>query len=101
MSDYVSNPLLALIKERNLIDDLQLEEVIQENTRSGKPIMQILQDFQLLDIDTILQIVAEHLGTEVINLREQELSPEVIGLVPAETARAMRDTHLPNALALL
>jgi hypothetical protein len=45
MSDYVSNPLLALIKERNLIDDLQLEEVIQEITRSGKPVIQILQTF--------------------------------------------------------
>jgi type IV pilus assembly protein PilB len=87
MSDYVSNPLLSLIKERNLIDDLQLEEVIQENTRSGKPIIQILQDFQLLDIDTILQIVAEHLGTEVVDLRDRELSPEVIGSLPAETAR--------------
>ena len=27
MSDNISNPLLALVKELNLIDDLQLEEV--------------------------------------------------------------------------
>ena len=36
MSDIVSNPLLALVKERNLIDDLQLEEILQEQARSGK-----------------------------------------------------------------
>jgi type IV pilus assembly protein PilB len=106
MSDYISNPLLALIKERNLIDDLQLEEVIQENTRSGKPIIQILQDFQFLDIDSILQIIAEHLGTEVVDLRDRELSPEVLGSVPAETARmhqcvpvALYDSTVQLALA--
>ena len=70
MSDIVSNPLLALVKERNLIDDLQLEEVLQEQARSGKPISQILQDYQLVDIDTQLQVMAEHLSTEVVNLDE-------------------------------
>jgi type IV pilus assembly protein PilB len=106
MSDYISNPLLALIKERNLIDDLQLEEVIQENTRSGKPIIQLLQDFQFLDIDSILQIIAEHLGTEVVDLRDRDLSPEVIGSVPAEIARmhqcvpvALYDSTVQLALA--
>ena len=37
MQDYNSDPLLALIKERNLIDDLQFEEVQQEMARTGKP----------------------------------------------------------------
>src|SRR6266487_3770395 len=78
MSDYVSNPLLALIKERNLIDDLQLEEVLQEQARSGKPVSQILQDFQLVDIDTQLQVMAEHLSTEVVNLDEVELTAELL-----------------------
>ena len=87
MSDIFAHPLLALIKERNLIDDLQLEEVVQENTRSGKPVIQLLQDFGLMDIDSILQIMAEHLGTEVINLREKEIAPETLKAVPDETAR--------------
>ena len=37
-SANISDPLLALVRERGLIDDLQLEEVMQENTKSGKPI---------------------------------------------------------------
>ena len=53
MADYLSSPLLALVKERGLIDDLQLEEVLQEQNRSGKSFMQILQDFQILDLDKI------------------------------------------------
>ncbi len=87
MSDIVSHPLLALIKERSLVDDLQIEEVVQEHTRTGKPIGQILQDFSLVDLDTQLQIIAEHLGTQVVEIREADLTPEVLKVVPAATAR--------------
>lgn len=87
MSDPSHHPLLALVKERNLIDDLQLEEVIQEQARSGKPFGQVLADFQLVDTDTQLQIIAEQLGTEVIDLSGYEAAPETLKLVPAATAR--------------
>ena len=87
MSDNFSNPLLSLVKERNLIDDLQVEEVLQEQARSGKSISQILVDFELVDLDTQLQIQAEHLGTEVVNLSDMELSPEVLKTIPPATAR--------------
>src|SRR5258705_13670631 len=87
MSDMFSNPLLALVKDRNLIDDLQLEEVLQEQARSGKSISQILSDFQLVDIDTQLQITAEYLGTEVISLNGVDLDPEVVKALPASVAR--------------
>jgi len=87
MSDAVSNPLLALIKERGLIDDLQYEEVVQEQTRSGKPIAQILSDFALVDTFTQMQVMAEHLGTDTVEIREQDLTPEIIQTVPLATAR--------------
>ena len=87
MSDNISNPLLALIKERDLIDDLQLEEVLQEQGRSGKSVMQILHDFELVDIESQLQVIADHLGTEVVSLSDRELTPEILQAVPAATAR--------------
>jgi type IV pilus assembly protein PilB len=86
MSD-ISNPLLELIKEQHLLDDLQLEEVLQEHARSGKPVSQVLQDFGLLDIDTQLQLIADYLGTEVVRLGEREMTPEILAAIPAETAR--------------
>src|SRR5256886_6075329 len=87
MSDISSIPLLALIQERGLVDDLQLEEVAQEHTRSGKPVIQILQDFGLLDLETILQLMADHLGTEVVELHDLDLAGEVLQAVPASAAR--------------
>jgi type IV pilus assembly protein PilB len=87
MSDYVSQPLLALAKERGLIDDLQYEEVMQEQSRSGKSIGQILHDLEILDLDSQLQMVAEHLGTEVVEVRDREVSQDLLRLVPAGSAR--------------
>src|SRR5688572_5361707 len=87
MSDPIHHPLLALVKERNLIDDLQLEEVIQEQARSGKSFGTILSDFQLVDTDTQLQLIAEHLSTEVVDLGDYEATPELLKAVPAASAR--------------
>jgi type IV pilus assembly protein PilB len=87
MSDPTSNPLLSLVKERGLIDDIQLEEVSQELTRTGKPVGQILNDFGIVDTYTQLQIISEHLATDVVEVRESELSPEIIQTIPAATAR--------------
>ncbi|HSA00928.1 MAG TPA: ATPase, T2SS/T4P/T4SS family, partial [Candidatus Paceibacterota bacterium] len=90
MSDVQNFPLLALIKERGLADDMQLEEVAQEHVRSGKPISQLLQDQGIMDIETQLHIQAEHLGTEVVSLRDLEIPADVIQTIPAATARVYK-----------
>jgi type IV pilus assembly protein PilB len=87
MAEELSNPLLALIKEQGLIDDLQYEEVLGEFKRSGKPILQILQDFGVMDLDTILQVIANHLSTEVVTLNDRDFTPELLAAIPAKTAR--------------
>jgi type IV pilus assembly protein PilB len=87
MAEEVHSPLLALIKERSLIDDLQYEEVAAEFKRSGKPVVQILQDFGVMDLDNILQVMADHLGTRVVNFRDLDLSQQLIQSIPATTVR--------------
>jgi type IV pilus assembly protein PilB len=87
MADDSLNPLLALIKSQSLIDDLQYEEVAGEFKRTGKPIFQILQDFGIMDKDTILQVIADHLGTQVVTIRENSIPPEVLKIIPAKTAK--------------
>ena len=87
MAESVTNPLLELLKDKGLIDDLQFEEVMAEHTRTGKPTMQIVPDFGIMDLDTVLQVVAENLATEAVSLKDRELSPELLKIVPANTAR--------------
>ncbi|HXS67414.1 MAG TPA: pilus assembly protein PilB, partial [Candidatus Polarisedimenticolia bacterium] len=90
MAEEILNPLLALIKEQSLIDDLQFEEVVAEHKRAGTPVIQILQDFGIMDLDTILQLEANHLGAQVVSLKDTNLTQELLQTVPANTARMYR-----------
>jgi type IV pilus assembly protein PilB len=87
MSDTLSDPFLELVRQQSMLDDMQLDEVVQEHGRTGKPVRQILQDFGLMDGDTQLQIIANHLGTEVVDLKNRDIEPEVLKAVPASAAR--------------
>ena len=86
MSSF-THPLLALLQENALLDDMQLEEVAQEHGRTGVPVIQILQDLQFLDISTILQVIADHLHTEVIEIRDADLTAEVLGSISPTDAK--------------
>jgi type IV pilus assembly protein PilB len=90
MVDEIHSPLLALIKERSLIDDLQYEEVAAEHKRSGTSVIQILQDFGIMDMDSILHVMADYLGSEVVSLKNRDLPQNLMKLLPGNTARMYR-----------
>ena len=87
MAEEISSPLLSLIKEQGLIDDLQYEEVAAELKRSGASVTEVLQDFGVMKLDDILHVVATNLGTEVVSLRDREFSPTLVQMIPAKVAR--------------
>ena len=87
MSSNVNSPLLELIREQGMLDDLQYEEVVSEHARSGKSIAQILADFDLIPLDQQMQFQANHVGTEVVNLEDLEPTPELLKSIPASTVR--------------
>jgi type IV pilus assembly protein PilB len=87
MPEEISNPLLAMIHEQGLIDDLQYEEVVGELKRTNAPVTQLLQDFGIMKIDDILHIISTSIGAEVVTFKDREIQPEIIQLVPAKVAR--------------
>ncbi len=106
MAEEVSSPLLSLVKELGLIDDLQYEEVAAEFKRGGAPVIQLLQDFGIMQLDDVLQVMANYLGTRVVSLRDVQFTPELLQIVPANVARmyqclpvAMQDGTVQVALA--
>jgi type IV pilus assembly protein PilB len=87
MAEDISNPLLALIRDQGLIDDLQYEEVVAELKRSGAPAEQLLQDFGIMKLDDILHVIAGHIGAEVVSLTGRDYSPELLKTVSAKVAQ--------------
>ncbi len=90
MSDEISNPLLALVKEQGMVDDLQYEEVVGELKRSGKTMFQILQDFGIMEADDILQVQANYLGVEVVSLKGMEIPKAALATIPGNSAKMYR-----------
>ena len=87
MAEEISNPLLSLVMEQGLIDDLQYEEVVAELKRSGTPVAQLLQDFGIMKLDDILHAMAGYLGTMVVSLRDREFPPDLLKIIPANIVR--------------
>jgi len=87
MAENTNDPLLALIHERGMLDDLQREEVAAEAARNGKPVIQVLNDMGIVDTFTSLQVIADHLGTEVVDIVESDLKPDLLKTIPTEIAR--------------
>jgi type IV pilus assembly protein PilB len=87
MSEDISDPLLNLLHGQGMLDDLQFEEVAGELKRNATPSIQVLQDFGIMKLDDILHVIANSLGTEVITLKDREVSPEALKAVPAKVAQ--------------
>jgi type IV pilus assembly protein PilB len=87
MAEDISDPLLSLVKENGLVDDLQYEEVVAEFKRSSTPVVQLLQDFGIMNLDDVLQVMAHHLGTSVVSVRDREFAPDLLKTIPANVAR--------------
>src|SRR5215831_3313696 len=96
MAEDISDPLLNLLHGQGMLDDLQFEEVAAEMRRNGTHATQVLQDFGIMKMDDILHVMANALGTEVVALRDRDISQEAIKLIPAKVAQMYK--CLPVAL---
>ena len=89
MTDIANFPLVSLLKDSALLDDMQAEEIVQEASRTGKRTFEIIIDMGILDESTLLQVMADSLATQVVNFESLgEIPAEAIAAVPAETAKA-------------
>lgn len=84
--DIITHPLLVLIQEQNLADFSDLEKVQGEHNLSGKPVPKLLSDEGILGAAEQLELIADFLGTDVIDLGEIDFSEALIETVPRETA---------------
>jgi len=87
MAEDINNPLLSLLHGQGMLDDLQYEEVAGEMQRNAAPAIQVLQDFGIMKLDDILHVMATSLGTEVVQLKDRQITPDVLSLIPAKVAQ--------------
>ena len=87
MFEGESNILLSLLRDHRLLPVPQIEEARAEHVRSGKSVADVLIDLDLLTRKQVLSIVARHLGTEVISVKDVVIPKETLKLITADQAR--------------
>jgi type IV pilus assembly protein PilB len=79
--------LVQLLLDQGILTDDQVAEVEDEHRKTGKPYRNILIDMEMMTEDQLLEIIANYLGTKVINLPASDIPGDVIHSLPASVAR--------------
>ena len=87
MSNVITNSLLVLILERGLADEQDLEAIQGEHNLSGAPVAGLLAKDGLVDVPTQLELIAEYLGTDVLDLTEIDFTEDLVNLIPVDMAQ--------------
>jgi type IV pilus assembly protein PilB len=79
-----------LLREKNLITEAQLKVALNEQKTSGKRLGEVLESLGYVTEKQLLQVIAEQLGTKVINAKDINLTPELKKIIPENVARRLK-----------
>ena len=73
--------------EQRVLEPSQAEDVLSEVELNGKTVAQAMVDGGFIDEHGFYQTIANGLGTDLIDLTERDISPEILRLIPSGMAR--------------
>lgn len=76
-----------LLITREVIDYDQREDLIFNVEQSGKDIVDLLEEFQIIQRDQLYHLIAEDIGGQYVDLEGFQPPQQVIAAIPAGTAR--------------
>ncbi|HEY2614300.1 MAG TPA: GspE/PulE family protein [Chthoniobacterales bacterium] len=85
-----SQQVADLFVEQRILQASQVDDVLQEAILNGKNIEQALIDSGFVDERGFYQVIADALGTDFVDLSENEIPPEILRLIPGGLARLHR-----------
>ena len=81
------DPLLQQLLDDGLVEAVRAEEVADEHERTGKPVREVLIDMEIIDEPALLNAIAAHLGTHVIDLNHTDIASGALKSIPGSVAR--------------
>jgi type IV pilus assembly protein PilB len=79
--------LAEFFVEQRVLEPSQAEDVLSEVELNGKTVAQAMIDGGFIDEHGFYQTIANGLGTDLINLAERDIAPEILRLIPSGMAR--------------
>ncbi|MDD4817469.1 MAG: ATPase, T2SS/T4P/T4SS family [Victivallaceae bacterium] len=87
MLDTASQALRDLLLQEGIATDAQLNEMEEEQSRSGKSLFEVVVDFGHTSETELMRLIAGSLNTEVVDLENIVITGETIALMTPDTAR--------------
>ena len=79
--------VLEILVDQGVVEQAQVEDVLQEMGQTGKSIVDVLKDFEIIsDEKQFYEPIAAYLGLEFVDLTGYEPPTEIIRLIPAGLA---------------
>ncbi len=79
--------LLTFLHDNQKISQEQMDEMLDEQVRTGKPIEDVLANSGAVPLGDVYELIALALGTEVVEIGKMEFPPELLTMVPPHVAR--------------
>ena len=86
MAEY-SDMFLEELVRTGLIEEAQAAEVVDEHERTGKPTKEVAQEMGLITEDQGLDLIAQLMGAERVDLEHMSVAAETLQAVPGSVAR--------------
>ncbi|WP_158643319.1 GspE/PulE family protein [Ketobacter alkanivorans] len=84
---FTSRPLGEILQELGLLSADQLTRALREQSVSHKRLGEILVDQGVLNRDAVLRGLCERFGVPYVNLRQFDVDPKAVAVVPGHFAR--------------
>ncbi len=79
--------ILDIFVDRSLVQRSQTEDILSEMNNSGKTLIQVMVDFEIVNEEQFYRTIADSIGADYVDLGDYEVPPEVQRLIPGGTAR--------------
>lgn len=76
-----------ILRRRKLATEDQLQEVLEESRNTGQDFEEVLYNYQIITEDQLLQLVADELNTQFVELHISSIDKEVANAISADIAR--------------
>jgi len=87
MFESHSQAILELCRDHHLVASDTLNDLNEDHKATGKPIADLMIEMGLVDKETLLRKVAEHLGCEYLEGRSGDIPNDVVNSVQGSLAR--------------
>lgn len=89
MLDPENQTLKDIILAAGAMTPDQMQEAEEESERTGYPLQECITNLQYLTQEQVLNLIAENLGTKVVDLSQVDLTKEMVGLIDSDNARML------------